>query len=143
MPYLRQLLILVLFLGSLGECRNKHATRERRWTGAVETQKHGTSLAKKPPDVTKSRRLKTEQLLKVDDHDFTMRPAFGGTIQVDTHYDLKFAKKYSISQKLKRSSLMGLSIWRIARSAMDWGALALEMRLIWQRFVVTGPILVD
>uniref|UniRef100_A0A8C1Y6D7 Gamma-aminobutyric acid (GABA) A receptor, rho 2a n=1 Tax=Cyprinus carpio TaxID=7962 RepID=A0A8C1Y6D7_CYPCA len=36
------------------------------------------SLAKKPPDVTKSRRLKTEQLLKVDDHDFTMRPAFGG-----------------------------------------------------------------
>uniref|UniRef100_A0A8C1Y625 Gamma-aminobutyric acid (GABA) A receptor, rho 2a n=1 Tax=Cyprinus carpio TaxID=7962 RepID=A0A8C1Y625_CYPCA len=32
----------------------------------------------KPPDVTKSRRLKTEQLLKVDDHDFTMRPAFGG-----------------------------------------------------------------
>uniref|UniRef100_A0A8C1YC14 Gamma-aminobutyric acid (GABA) A receptor, rho 2a n=1 Tax=Cyprinus carpio TaxID=7962 RepID=A0A8C1YC14_CYPCA len=37
-----------------------------------------SSLAKKPPDVTKSRRLKTEQLLKVDDHDFTMRPAFGG-----------------------------------------------------------------
>ncbi|KAL1257648.1 hypothetical protein QQF64_010892 [Cirrhinus molitorella] len=78
MPYLRQFLILVLFLGSFGECRNKHTTRERRWTGAVETQKHGTSLAKKPPDVTKSRRLKTEQLLKVDDHDFTMRPAFGG-----------------------------------------------------------------
>lgn len=35
-------------------------------------------LAKKPPDVTKSRKVKTEQLLRVDDHDFTMRPAFGG-----------------------------------------------------------------
>lgn len=37
-----------------------------------------SSLAKKPPDVTKSRKTKTEHLLKVDDHDFTMRPAFGG-----------------------------------------------------------------
>uniref|UniRef100_A0A669C315 GABA(C) receptor n=2 Tax=Oreochromis TaxID=8139 RepID=A0A669C315_ORENI len=36
------------------------------------------SLSKKPPDVTKSRKMKTEHLLKVDDHDFTMRPAFGG-----------------------------------------------------------------
>uniref|UniRef100_A0A3Q2EF85 GABA(C) receptor n=1 Tax=Cyprinodon variegatus TaxID=28743 RepID=A0A3Q2EF85_CYPVA len=36
------------------------------------------ALPKKPPDVTKSRKTKTEQLLKVDDHDFTMRPAFGG-----------------------------------------------------------------
>ncbi|KAI7804685.1 gamma-aminobutyric acid receptor subunit rho-2a isoform X2 [Triplophysa rosa] len=78
MPYLRHLLVLVVCLDSFGECRNKHNTRERRWTGPVETQKHGTSLAKKPPDVTKSRRLKTEQLLKVDDHDFTMRPAFAG-----------------------------------------------------------------
>uniref|UniRef100_A0A3B3WXZ1 GABA(C) receptor n=1 Tax=Poecilia mexicana TaxID=48701 RepID=A0A3B3WXZ1_9TELE len=37
-----------------------------------------SSLPKKPPDVTKSRKTKTEHLLKVDDHDFTMRPAFGG-----------------------------------------------------------------
>ncbi|KAJ3613573.1 hypothetical protein NHX12_019820, partial [Muraenolepis orangiensis] len=51
--------------------------RVRRWTGTVETQKHGTSLTKKPPDVTKARKPKTEHLLKVDDHDFTMRPAFG------------------------------------------------------------------
>uniref|UniRef100_W5LNL1 GABA(C) receptor n=1 Tax=Astyanax mexicanus TaxID=7994 RepID=W5LNL1_ASTMX len=36
------------------------------------------TLTKKPPDVTKSRKLKTDHLLKVDDHDFTMRPAFGG-----------------------------------------------------------------
>ncbi|XP_056447123.1 gamma-aminobutyric acid receptor subunit rho-2a isoform X1 [Gadus chalcogrammus] len=37
-----------------------------------------SALTKKPPDVTKSRKPKTENLLKVDDHDFTMRPAFGG-----------------------------------------------------------------
>lgn len=37
-----------------------------------------SSLVKKPPDVTKSRKTKTEHLIKVDDHDFTMRPAFGG-----------------------------------------------------------------
>lgn len=41
-----------------------------------------SSLAKKPPDVTKSRKMKTEHLLKVDDHDFTMRPAFGGRCEV-------------------------------------------------------------
>ncbi|XDV42990.1 hypothetical protein PO909_011543 [Leuciscus waleckii] len=96
MPYLRQFLVLALFLGSFGECRNKHATRERRWTGAVDTQKHGTSLAKKPPDVTKSRRLKTEQLLKVDDHDFTMRPAFA---------DVKAAAKPFVNRKQTDSDL--------------------------------------
>lgn len=41
-----------------------------------------SSLPKKPPDVTKSRKTKTEHLLKVDDHDFTMRPAFGGKGEV-------------------------------------------------------------
>ncbi|KAG7282427.1 hypothetical protein CRUP_018144 [Coryphaenoides rupestris] len=75
------LLLLALLLGtgesssSSGSSRHRH--RVRRWTGTVETQKHGTSLTKKPPDVTKSRKPKTEHLLKVDDHDFTMRPAFG------------------------------------------------------------------
>uniref|UniRef100_A0A6I8NSD6 GABA(C) receptor n=1 Tax=Ornithorhynchus anatinus TaxID=9258 RepID=A0A6I8NSD6_ORNAN len=29
-------------------------------------------------DITKTQKGKTEQLLRVDDHDFTMRPAFGG-----------------------------------------------------------------
>ncbi|XP_023250524.1 gamma-aminobutyric acid receptor subunit rho-2-like [Seriola lalandi dorsalis] len=77
MPYLTKPLILLLCLLVTGECR-KHGHRVRRWTGTVETQKHGTSLSKKPPDVTKSRKMKTEHLLKVDDHDFTMRPAFGG-----------------------------------------------------------------
>ncbi|KAG8013683.1 Gamma-aminobutyric acid receptor subunit rho-2 [Nibea albiflora] len=77
MPYMTKPLILLLCLVVTAECR-RHGHRVRRWTGTVETQKHGTSLAKKPPDVTKSRKVKTEHLLKVDDHDFTMRPAFGG-----------------------------------------------------------------
>ncbi|XP_054590732.1 gamma-aminobutyric acid receptor subunit rho-2a [Nothobranchius furzeri] len=75
MPYLSQAVILLLCLLVTGEAR-RPGLRVRRWTGTMETQKHGTSL--KPPDVTKSRRTKTEHLLRVDDHDFTMRPAFGG-----------------------------------------------------------------
>ncbi|XP_076834375.1 gamma-aminobutyric acid receptor subunit rho-2a isoform X1 [Brachyhypopomus gauderio] len=77
MPYFRHLVILVICLLPVNECR-KHRAREKRWTRSVETEKHGTSLMKKPPDVTKSRKLKTEHLLRVEDHDFTMRPAFGG-----------------------------------------------------------------
>ncbi|CAL8271360.1 unnamed protein product [Merluccius merluccius] len=77
MPCLVKALALLLCLLASGEC-GRHRHRVRRWTGTVETQKHGTSLTKKPPDVTKSRKPKTEHLLKVDDHDFTMRPAFGG-----------------------------------------------------------------
>ncbi|XP_007553176.1 gamma-aminobutyric acid receptor subunit rho-2-like [Poecilia latipinna] len=86
MPYLNRTLLLLslllLLLLLLGQSRTaearKHRQRVRRWTGTEETQKHGASLPKKPPDVTKSRKTKTEHLLKVDDHDFTMRPAFGG-----------------------------------------------------------------
>ncbi|XP_068194852.1 gamma-aminobutyric acid receptor subunit rho-2a isoform X2 [Antennarius striatus] len=77
MPSMTKPLIFLLCLVVTGECR-RHGNRVRRWTGTVDTQKHGTSLTKKPPDVTKSRKMKTEHLLKVDDHDFTMRPAFGG-----------------------------------------------------------------
>uniref|UniRef100_A0A096M379 GABA(C) receptor n=1 Tax=Poecilia formosa TaxID=48698 RepID=A0A096M379_POEFO len=76
MPYLNRTLLL-LCQSRTAEAR-KHRQRVRRWTGTEETQKHGASLPKKPPDVTKSRKTKTEHLLKVDDHDFTMRPAFGG-----------------------------------------------------------------
>uniref|UniRef100_A0A8C6UIS5 GABA(C) receptor n=1 Tax=Neogobius melanostomus TaxID=47308 RepID=A0A8C6UIS5_9GOBI len=81
MPYLTKPLILgFVLLYSLvvaGRCSRQHGQRVRRWTGSVESPTQ-TSLAKKPPDVTKSRKVKTEHLLKVDDHDFTMRPAFGG-----------------------------------------------------------------
>ncbi|XP_066546582.1 gamma-aminobutyric acid receptor subunit rho-2-like [Amia ocellicauda] len=77
MPYFEKLMFLLFCLILMGECR-KHRTRRRRWTGPVETHKHGTPLSKKTQDVTKTRKLKTEQLLRVDDHDFTMRPAFAG-----------------------------------------------------------------
>ncbi|XP_053488543.1 gamma-aminobutyric acid receptor subunit rho-2a [Ictalurus furcatus] len=77
MPGLEILLIVAVCLVSVEECRSYSPAREKRWTGA-ETEKRGVPLAKKPPDVTKSRKVKTEQLLRVDDHDFTMRPAFGG-----------------------------------------------------------------
>ncbi|MBN3290295.1 GBRR2 protein, partial [Polypterus senegalus] len=56
----------------------KQPSRVRRWTGAVDSHKHGAPLSKKTQDLTKTRKLKTEQLLRVDDHDFTMRPAFAG-----------------------------------------------------------------
>lgn len=35
-------------------------------------------IAKRSPDMTKKWGTKTEQLLRIDDHDFTMRPGFGG-----------------------------------------------------------------
>ncbi|NXD61426.1 GBRR2 protein, partial [Corvus moneduloides] len=35
-------------------------------------------ISKKNEDLTKAWKGKTEQLLKIDEHDFTMRPAFGG-----------------------------------------------------------------
>ncbi|KAJ8356063.1 hypothetical protein SKAU_G00188570 [Synaphobranchus kaupii] len=77
MPYFTKLLFLLFCLMLIGECR-KHRRRNRRWTGPVETHKHGTPLSKKMVDVTKTRKVKTDHLLRVDDHDFTMRPAFAG-----------------------------------------------------------------
>ncbi|XP_076155957.1 gamma-aminobutyric acid receptor subunit rho-2a [Alosa pseudoharengus] len=96
MPYFIQSLFFLLCLIIVVECR-KHGNRERRWTGPVETQKHGTSLTKKPPDVTKSRKMKTEQILRVDDHDFTMRPAFGGPA-VPVGVDVQVESLDSISE---------------------------------------------
>ncbi|TNM95363.1 gamma-aminobutyric acid receptor subunit rho-1-like isoform X2 [Takifugu flavidus] len=40
--------------------------------------KPGRPIYKRSPDMTKSLMTKSEQLLRIDDHDFTMRPAFGG-----------------------------------------------------------------
>lgn len=39
-------------------------------------------LFKKVLDETKTHQVKTDHLLRVDDHDFTMRPAFAGKIYV-------------------------------------------------------------
>ncbi|XP_032999303.1 gamma-aminobutyric acid receptor subunit rho-2 isoform X1 [Lacerta agilis] len=74
MPYFAKLILLIICLFFLVESR-KH--RKRRWTGQVELPQI-SHIYKKNHDMTKTRTGKSEQLLRVDDHDFTMRPAFGG-----------------------------------------------------------------
>ncbi|CAM5131880.1 unnamed protein product [Natator depressus] len=51
--------------------------RQRRETRG-ETHKQGSPILKRSPDITKSPLIKSEQLLRIDDHDFSMRPGFGG-----------------------------------------------------------------
>uniref|UniRef100_A0A8B9K4U4 Gamma-aminobutyric acid receptor subunit rho-1 n=1 Tax=Astyanax mexicanus TaxID=7994 RepID=A0A8B9K4U4_ASTMX len=55
-------------------------SRTRRETEMVQggVQKSGSPIFRRSPDMTKSPMTKSEQLLRIDDHDFTMRPAFGG-----------------------------------------------------------------
>ncbi|KAL4623977.1 gamma-aminobutyric acid receptor subunit rho-1-like [Arapaima gigas] len=55
-------------------------TRSKRETSRVETgnYKSGSPVLRRSPDMTKSPVTKSEQLLRIDDHDFTMRPGFGG-----------------------------------------------------------------
>ncbi|KAG7254945.1 hypothetical protein CRUP_018218 [Coryphaenoides rupestris] len=44
----------------------------------LENGRCRSPMFKRSPDMTKSPMTKSEQLLRIDDHDFTMRPAFGG-----------------------------------------------------------------
>ncbi|XP_034264859.1 gamma-aminobutyric acid receptor subunit rho-2 isoform X2 [Pantherophis guttatus] len=68
-------LILLLFCGVLlGESR-KH--RKGRWTAEAQVQKISYSY-KKNYDMTKTWPGSSKRLLRVEDHDFSMRPAFGG-----------------------------------------------------------------
>ncbi|XP_034153434.1 gamma-aminobutyric acid receptor subunit rho-1 isoform X2 [Esox lucius] len=57
-------------------------SRSRRETSRLDDggthSKPGSPILKRSPDMTKSTMTKSEQLLRIDDHDFTMRPAFGG-----------------------------------------------------------------
>ncbi|KAK1171910.1 gamma-aminobutyric acid receptor subunit rho-2a [Acipenser oxyrinchus oxyrinchus] len=75
MPYFSKLLFLLFCLSIIAESREQMT---RRWTGPMETHKPGTPLSKKTHDGTKTKKIKTEQLLRVDDFDFSMRPAFAG-----------------------------------------------------------------
>ncbi|XP_041105482.1 gamma-aminobutyric acid receptor subunit rho-2a [Polyodon spathula] len=75
MPYFSKLLFLLFCLILTSESRKQMTTR---WTGPTETLKHGIALSKKTHDGTKTKKIKTEQLLRVDDFDFSMRPAFAG-----------------------------------------------------------------
>ncbi|KAM3932535.1 gamma-aminobutyric acid receptor subunit rho-1 isoform 1-T1 [Leptodactylus fuscus] len=58
----------------------KQGSRPQRHRREVqeETHKQGSPVFKRSPDITKSPLTKSEQLLRIDDHDFTMRPGFGG-----------------------------------------------------------------
>ncbi|XP_075058872.1 gamma-aminobutyric acid receptor subunit rho-2-like [Mixophyes fleayi] len=75
MPNSFKLLLLISCLILLTESK-KH--RRRRWTNQMEVHKQASHVYKKNHDLTKLRRNKNDQLLRVDEHDFTMRPAFGG-----------------------------------------------------------------
>nr|XP_019940774.1 PREDICTED: gamma-aminobutyric acid receptor subunit rho-1-like isoform X2 [Paralichthys olivaceus] len=57
--------------------KQSRSRRETRMEGGGG-QKSGSPIYKRSPDMTKSLMTKSEQLLRIDDHDFTMRPAFGG-----------------------------------------------------------------
>ncbi|XP_023666030.2 gamma-aminobutyric acid receptor subunit rho-1-like isoform X1 [Paramormyrops kingsleyae] len=44
----------------------------------VTSYKSGSPIRRRSPDMTKSRTMKSEQILRIREHDFTMRPGFGG-----------------------------------------------------------------
>ncbi|XP_051954883.1 gamma-aminobutyric acid receptor subunit rho-1 [Xyrauchen texanus] len=63
-----------LVLQTFSQMRSKREiTRTER-----EAHKPGSTILMSSPDVTKAPITNSEKLLKLDDHDFTMRPGFGG-----------------------------------------------------------------
>uniref|UniRef100_A0A8C6RW44 GABA(C) receptor n=1 Tax=Nannospalax galili TaxID=1026970 RepID=A0A8C6RW44_NANGA len=74
MPYLVK---LILFLFCFMALVGSRKSRRKRWTGQLEVPKPSHTY-KKNLDVMKIQAGKPQPLLRVDDHDFTMRPAFGG-----------------------------------------------------------------
>ncbi|KAG8124039.1 hypothetical protein E2320_019416 [Naja naja] len=54
-------------------------------------------ILKRSPDITKSPLIKSEQLLKIDDHDFSMRPGFGGP-SIPVGVDVQVESLDSISE---------------------------------------------
>ncbi|XP_023666026.2 gamma-aminobutyric acid receptor subunit rho-2-like isoform X1 [Paramormyrops kingsleyae] len=91
MQYFLRSLFLVLFLVHICECR-----QESRWTGQAGLHKRGARLSRSG-DATKTRKIRTEQLLRIDDHDFTMRPAFAGPA-VPVGVDVQVESLDSISE---------------------------------------------
>ncbi|KAF4092115.1 hypothetical protein AMELA_G00017180 [Ameiurus melas] len=96
MPYITNLLFLLFCLILFVEC-GKQKSRKRRWSANLETHKHGPTLSKKVLDGTKTRKVKTNNLLRVEDHDFTMRPAFAGPA-VPVGVDVQVESLDSISE---------------------------------------------
>uniref|UniRef100_A0A3B4Y4U4 GABA(C) receptor n=1 Tax=Seriola lalandi dorsalis TaxID=1841481 RepID=A0A3B4Y4U4_SERLL len=96
MPGYARFLLLLLCLILVGECR-KHKSRKKRWSAPAETHKLGNPLSKKVADGTKTRKVKTTHLLRIDEHDFTMRPAFAGPA-VPVGVDVQVESLDSISE---------------------------------------------
>ncbi|XP_060769958.1 gamma-aminobutyric acid receptor subunit rho-2-like isoform X1 [Neoarius graeffei] len=96
MPYISNLLFLLFCLIVVVDC-GKQKSRKRRWSANLETHKHGPTLSKKVVDGTKTRKVKTNHLLRVEDHDFTMRPAFAGPA-VPVGVDVQVESLDSISE---------------------------------------------
>ncbi|XP_012710863.3 gamma-aminobutyric acid receptor subunit rho-2 isoform X4 [Fundulus heteroclitus] len=120
MPYTARFLLLLLCLILTAESRRK-GSRKRRWSEPEETLKPGKPLGETPDalvlvgktaleagmvnghlskkiiDGTKTRKLKTSHLLRVDEHDFTMRPAFAGPA-VPVGVDVQVESLDSISE---------------------------------------------
>ncbi|XP_072405673.1 gamma-aminobutyric acid receptor subunit rho-1-like isoform X2 [Chiloscyllium punctatum] len=75
-----------------------HQSRSQRYGRDVEeTKKQGSPILKRSADATKSYLTKSEQLLRVDDHDFTMRPGFGGP-SIPVGVDVQVESLDSISE---------------------------------------------
>ncbi|XP_063352087.1 gamma-aminobutyric acid receptor subunit rho-2-like isoform X2 [Pelmatolapia mariae] len=119
MPRYTRVLLLVLCVSLIGECR-KHRSRKKRWSAPAgthkpakelagtpdtvvigrpgsETRMEDSPLSKKVVDGTKSRKVKTSHLLRIDEHDFTMRPAFAGPA-VPVGVDVQVESLDSISE---------------------------------------------
>ncbi|XP_030051500.1 gamma-aminobutyric acid receptor subunit rho-2-like [Microcaecilia unicolor] len=94
MPHFSPLLLVLCCLILLTESR-KH--RNRRWSAQQEVHKKASPLYKKNHDITKIQWGKSDQLLHVDDHDFTMRPAFGGPA-IPVGVDVQLESLDSISE---------------------------------------------
>ncbi|XP_029451282.1 gamma-aminobutyric acid receptor subunit rho-2 [Rhinatrema bivittatum] len=94
MPCFPRLSLLLYSLILLTEGR-KH--RRKRWAAQLEAHRQASPVSKKSLDATKIRWGKSDQLLRVDDHDFTMRPAFGGPA-IPVGVDVQLESLDSISE---------------------------------------------
>ncbi|XP_075410137.1 gamma-aminobutyric acid receptor subunit rho-2 [Tenrec ecaudatus] len=93
MPYCTRVILFLFCLVVLVESRKP---RSRRWTGQPEVPRP-SHVYRKDSDVTKTRKGKAQPLLRVDEHDFTMRPAFGGPA-VPVGVDVQVESLDSISE---------------------------------------------
>ncbi|XP_033846879.1 gamma-aminobutyric acid receptor subunit rho-2-like [Periophthalmus magnuspinnatus] len=89
-------LILVLLVAQAAHGRRDWG-RNKRWSASSESPKLGSPLSKKVLDGTKMRSEKSSHLLSIDEHDFTLRPAFAGPA-VPVGVDVQVESLDSISE---------------------------------------------